>query len=450
MLTNHPDFHLARESLRFKAADYLLKSQLVAESLEASLKRACQERDKRTKLSNVELVDSYLAEGEKRALQSAALILASPPGSNVDLHETAAVLERHNITSGWGIAYIALDFSKAKGYENSSGDEKKRLFDWESDMLHTLADNLFPQNLLLYPDKYNRQLFLLSWGIAPSEWEPRILRFAAKAQTASATITQAEPHVMATRFFQSSEALQECQRQVSLLQQYYYLGASGVFFDEIPAVSFQPLGLSGLDGRLTSELRGKNPVAISKLLDRAARKVAEVPHEKNQAEWLCSEICSTVNTVMFAEGKLALCSYWENEPLLRREQVLQWLSLLKAELCTRLEQYASGKQELVEKAKQYVHDNVNKRIMLQDVADYVCISPGYLSALFKKMYNQNFVDYINHVKMERACELIREGRYRIYEISDMLSFENAYYFSQVFKHHIGVTPTGYQKQIRKE
>ena len=151
---------------------------------------------------------------------------------------------------------------------------------------------------------------------------------------------------------------------------------------------------------------------------------------------------------MTADGGLSLCHHWENTPLLRRDQVLRWLAMLQTELSAQLEQYASGKQELIEKAKQYVQDNVDKRIMLQDVADYVCISPGYLSALFKKMYNQNFVDYINHVKMERACELIREGRYRIYEISDMLSFENAYYFSQVFKKHIGMTPTGYQKKIR--
>ena len=85
--------------------------------------------------------------------------------------------------------------------------------------------------------------------------------------------------------------------------------------------------------------------------------------------------------------------------------------------------------------------------LLQDAADYVCISPGYLSALFKKQYNQNFVDYINEVKTNRACELIREGKYRIYEISYMLGFENAYYFTRVSKRHTGMTPTEYQKQL---
>ena len=73
--------------------------------------------------------------------------------------------------------------------------------------------------------------------------------------------------------------------------------------------------------------------------------------------------------------------------------------------------------------------------LLQDAADYVCISPGYLSALF------------NEVKTNRACELIREGKYRIYEISYMLGFENAYYFTRVFKRHTGMTPTEYQKQL---
>lgn len=84
--------------------------------------------------------------------------------------------------------------------------------------------------------------------------------------------------------------------------------------------------------------------------------------------------------------------------------------------------------------------------MLQDVADHVNISPSYLSALFKKAYGQNLVDFINQTKVQRACELIREGKYRIYEISYMLSFENAYYFTKVFKKHTGCTPTEYQRR----
>lgn len=50
----------------------------------------------------------------------------------------------------------------------------------------------------------------------------------------------------------------------------------------------------------------------------------------------------------------------------------------------------------------------------------------------------------------RACQLIREGKYRIYEISYMLSFENAYYFTRVFRRHVGMTPTEYQRSLRPD
>ena len=109
-----------------------------------------------------------------------------------------------------------------------------------------------------------------------------------------------------------------------------------------------------------------------------------------------------------------------------------------------------NRQNMLEKARQYVLDNVDKRIMLQDVADHICISPGYLSALFKKQYDQTLVEFINEQKCCRASELIRQGQYRIYEISYMLGFENAYYFTRVFKRYLGMTPTEYQKKYTTE
>ena len=36
------------------------------------------------------------------------------------------------------------------------------------------------------------------------------------------------------------------------------------------------------------------------------------------------------------------------------------------------------------------------------------------------------------------------------EISYMLGFENAYYFTRVFKRHTGMTPTEYQKKLMRE
>lgn len=172
--------------------------------------------------------------------------------------------------------------------------------------------------------------------------------------------------------------------------------------------------------------------------------------KKSQAVWLCGEVSAAVEQALGADSPLSGQGPRQIEQLATRGQVVRWLEQLLNELLSQLEQYSLGRSALVEKARQYVCDNVEKRIMLQDVAEYVCISPGYLSSLFKKQYSQNLVDYINEVKMERACELIREGRYRIYEISYRMGFENAYYFSRVFKRHIGMTPSEYRKSLGRE
>ncbi|MFR6330218.1 MAG: helix-turn-helix domain-containing protein [Eisenbergiella sp.] len=49
--------------------------------------------------------------------------------------------------------------------------------------------------------------------------------------------------------------------------------------------------------------------------------------------------------------------------------------------------------------------------------------------------------------MEHACRLIQERKYLISEISCRLSFENAYYFAQVFKRYMGMTPSEYEKSL---
>jgi YesN/AraC family two-component response regulator len=116
------------------------------------------------------------------------------------------------------------------------------------------------------------------------------------------------------------------------------------------------------------------------------------------------------------------------------------------------EQHFSSKRskhvDILKKARQYILSNVERRIMLQEIANYVYISPGYLSSLFRKIYHQNLVDFINQTKIERACELLRENKHRINEISAKLGFDSAFYFTRVFHRRTGLTPSEYQAKIQ--
>lgn len=97
----------------------------------------------------------------------------------------------------------------------------------------------------------------------------------------------------------------------------------------------------------------------------------------------------------------------------------------------------------IKKAKQYIFDNKHKRITLNEVAEFLDISPAYLSRIFKKVTRQSFSDYISEVKIQEAKILLLQNNNKIYEVSNHLGYEDPYYFSKVFKKFTHMTPSEY-------
>ncbi len=83
---------------------------------------------------------------------------------------------------------------------------------------------------------------------------------------------------------------------------------------------------------------------------------------------------------------------------------------------------------------------------MNKVAREFNISPNYLSVLFSKNNDIGFSDYINQSKIDAAKKMMTDGDYKIYEISDRLGYESAFYFSRVFKKVTGLSPRGYMNQ----
>lgn len=99
----------------------------------------------------------------------------------------------------------------------------------------------------------------------------------------------------------------------------------------------------------------------------------------------------------------------------------------------------------VEKARQYVEEYYNEELTLQRVADVVGISPGYLSTLFSQFMDMGFVDYLNHVRIEHACDYLKQNYFKTYEIAYKVGFRDEKYFTRVFKKVTGMTPSEYKK-----
>ncbi len=96
-------------------------------------------------------------------------------------------------------------------------------------------------------------------------------------------------------------------------------------------------------------------------------------------------------------------------------------------------------------AKNYICENYNKDISLDDVSREVNISPYYFSKLFKEETGENFIEYVTAIRIEEAKNLLNTSRMSMKEICAQVGYSDPNYFSRIFKKTVGVTPTEYKE-----
>ena len=101
----------------------------------------------------------------------------------------------------------------------------------------------------------------------------------------------------------------------------------------------------------------------------------------------------------------------------------------------------------VDECLSYIEQYYMDDITLVSLARNIHRNPIYLSRLIKKVQGKNFSDILTFVRMNKACELLRNQDLKAYEVSNKVGFKDSRYFSQVFRKHYGVTPTEYRKEI---
>ncbi|MBR6763441.1 MAG: response regulator [Clostridia bacterium] len=113
-------------------------------------------------------------------------------------------------------------------------------------------------------------------------------------------------------------------------------------------------------------------------------------------------------------------------------------------------QEESNMKLITRAAIEFIDKNFTKTITLDDVADHVYLSPTYVSFLFRTEVKMNFINYLTNKRMERAKELLKDPRLKIYEISTAVGYENSRYFSSIFKKYVGQTPIDYRSKLGVE
>lgn len=105
------------------------------------------------------------------------------------------------------------------------------------------------------------------------------------------------------------------------------------------------------------------------------------------------------------------------------------------------------KAQTVARIQQYIREHLSERLSLNDVAAVFNFSPNYTSQLFAKYGSSSFVEYVTEMRIAAAKEMLEQGDLKIYEIAEKLGFDNAFYFSKVFKKVTGQSPRDYQRML---
>lgn len=93
----------------------------------------------------------------------------------------------------------------------------------------------------------------------------------------------------------------------------------------------------------------------------------------------------------------------------------------------------------------YYSDNT---LNLKILADFLGISTSYLSMLFSTTKGVTFKQYLNEKRLTHAIQLLRETNLPISEIATTTGFNDANYFSKVFKSKFTTSPISYRQQMK--
>lgn len=100
-------------------------------------------------------------------------------------------------------------------------------------------------------------------------------------------------------------------------------------------------------------------------------------------------------------------------------------------------------------AVQYIKHHYGEDISISSVAEYLQISEGYLSRVFKKETAYTFTNYLTFYRIAMACTFLKDCRMKVYEVTERIGYTDNAYFSTLFKKMMGVTPSEYQDKWEK-
>lgn len=101
----------------------------------------------------------------------------------------------------------------------------------------------------------------------------------------------------------------------------------------------------------------------------------------------------------------------------------------------------------VDIAVEYINEHYMEDLTLTIVSERVGVTSAYLSTLFSQTLNCGFIDFLNKVRIDRACNYLYNCQLKTYEVAYKVGFHDEKYFTKVFKKITGMNPSQFRKTL---
>jgi AraC-like DNA-binding protein len=124
--------------------------------------------------------------------------------------------------------------------------------------------------------------------------------------------------------------------------------------------------------------------------------------------------------------------------------VIQLLGLVYASALM-TDQARSHREKLVHRMRYQIHESIATNLDMEKLAKQHGVSYGWFRKAFKEVIGTSPGQYHLNLKIEKACQLLRETPLSVSEIAYKTGFESEFYFSRIFKKKMTVPPSSYRE-----
>jgi transcriptional regulator GlxA family with amidase domain len=199
-------------------------------------------------------------------------------------------------------------------------------------------------------------------------------------------------------------------------------------------------------------LQGKSATTHWRFFDEFSQRYPEIKLQRkrfitNDERLYCTGSINAVRDIMqhFVEQLYGESIASEIARQFTHELKRSYESLLLNE-----DQQRSHHDEEIIKVQEWLDQNYQADVVIRGLAERFKLSVRSLNRRFKLATNTSPLQYLQNLRIEHAKELLKQSNLAVSEVADMVGYQDASYFTSLFKKATAVTPIEYRSLVRNK